>query len=370
MPEAQATLGLLRQEQGNEAAAEQAFERSIALNANYARAWRLYGRLRWQQGRLEKAMDLMQNALRLDPYSTPVNYDIARLYDESGHFEEALTGYLRVIEIEPNHAFAYVYIAAIHYLVYGRVDESLVWYKKAANHDALSPSLQSAQAVGYLELGNPDAAKEWVDRGIELKPRTFWTLWTSLLHSVYTDDEQAAKANARKLLDLNPRHWGALHVLRNFDLAAGRHSVARARYARAFRELTEPEVPIVNVDNFRAATDLALVLILVDEKERASDLLDGALRVIGKMPRLGVSGYDICDVRVYALQQKPERALAALREAVDEGWRLWSWFYLERDPNLDSIRDEPEFERLYAEVRTDLASQARRVEELKASGEL
>jgi len=370
LPEAQATLGLLRQEQGNEAAAEQAFERSIALNANYARAWRLYGRLRWQQGRLEKAMDLMQNALRLDPYSTPVNYDIARLYDESGHFEEALTGYLRVIEIEPNHAFAYVYIAAIHYLVYGRVDESLVWYKKAANHDALSPSLQSAQAVGYLELGNPDAAKEWVDRGIELKPRTFWTLWTSLLHSVYTDDEQAAKANARKLLDLNPRHWGALHVLRNFDLAAGRHSAARARYARAFRELTEPEVPIVNVDNFRAATDLALVLILVDQKERASDLLDGALRVIGKMPRLGVSGYDICDVRVYALQQKPERALAALREAVDEGWRLWSWFYLERDPNLDSIRDEPEFERLYAEVRTDLASQARRVEELKASGEL
>ncbi len=370
LPEAYATLGLLRQIQGNEQAAEQAYARSIALNQNYPRAWRLYGRLRWKQGRLDEGMDLMQSALRLDPYSAPVNYDVARIYDESGYFEEAMSGYLRVIEIEPNHAFAYVYIAAIHFLVYGRVDESLVWYQKAADHDALSPSLQSAQAVGYLELGDPDSAKKWVDRALALKPETFWTRWTSLLHSVYMGDDEAAQANARALLDVNPRWWGALHVLRNFDLEAGRYEVARSRYARAFRELTEPEVPEVNLSNFRAAIDLALVLIHLEENERANDLLEGSLKVIETMPRLGESGYDICDVRIFALQQRPGRALDALREAVDEGWRLWSWFYLGQDPNLDSIRDRPAFQRLYAEVRTELASQARRVEDLRASGEL
>jgi tetratricopeptide (TPR) repeat protein len=315
-------------------------------------------------------MDLMRNALRLDPNSTPVSYDIARLYDESGYFEEAMAGYLRVIEIEPNHAFAYVYIAAIHYLVYGRVDESLVWYQKAANHDALSPSLQSAQAMGYLELGDPDSAKEWVDRGLKLKSRTFWPLWTSLLHSVYVGDQKAAQTSARAMLELNPRWWGALHVLRNFDLAAGRYEAARSRYARAFRELTEPEVPKVDPSNFRAAIDLALVLLLLDEKDRANDLLEGSLRLIGTMPRLGINGYDICDVRILALQQRPERALDALREAVDGGWRLWSWFYLENDPNLNSIRDEPEFQRLYAKLRADLAIQAQQVQQLKASGEL
>jgi tetratricopeptide (TPR) repeat protein len=370
LPEAHVTLGLLRQVQGNEEAAEQAYEKSIALNPAYPRAWRLYGRLRWQQGRLEEAMDLMRNALRLDPNSTPVSYDIARLYDESGYFEEAMAGYLRVIEIEPNHAFAYVYIAAIHYLVYGRVDESLVWYQKAANHDALSPSLQSAQAMGYLELGDPDSAKEWVDRGLKLKSRTFWPLWTSLLHSVYVGDQKAAQTSARAMLELNPRWWGALHVLRNFDLAAGRYEAARSRYARAFRELTEPEVPKVDPSNFRAAIDLALVLLLLDEKDRANDLLEGSLRLIGTMPRLGINGYDICDVRILALQQRPERALDALREAVDGGWRLWSWFYLENDPNLNSIRDEPEFQRLYAKLRADLAIQAQHVQQLQASGEL
>lgn len=370
LPEAHATLGLLRQEQGDEAAAEQAYERSIALNVNYARAWRLYGRLRLQQGRREEAMELFQKALRLDPYSTPINYEIARLYDETGRFEEALSQYLRVVEIEPDHAFAYVYIAAIHFLVHGRVDESLVWYHKAAQHDALSPSLQSAQAVGYLELGEPDSARIWVDRGLALRPDTFWTRWTSLLHSVYTGDDEAARADARALLEVAPRYWGAFHVLRNFDLAAGRLEVARSRYARAYRELTEPELPEVDARNYRAAIDLALVLIRLGEQERANDLLDGSLEVIGTMPRLGVSGYDICDVRIYALQQRPERALAALREAVNEGWRLWVWFYLERDPNLDSIRGEPEFQRLHAELRADLAAQARHVQELRASGEL
>ncbi len=370
LPEAHATLGLLREEQGNELAAEQEYEEAISLNSNYPRAWRLYGRLRWHQGRLDEAMDLMQTALRLNPYSVPVNYDIARLYDESGRFEEALGGYLRVIEIEPNHAFAYVYIAAIHYLVFGRVDESLVWYKKAADHDALSPSLQAAQAVGYLELGDPDSAKEWIERGLALKPDTFWTRWTSLLYSVYMGDEAASQANAHALLEVSPRHWGAHHVLRNLDLAAGRYTVARSRYARAFRELMEPEVPEVDNDNYKAAIDLALVLLRLDEDERASDLLEASEKIIATMPRLGVNGYDICDVRIYALQQRRERALEALQQAIDEGWRLWSWFYLDHDPNLESIRHEPEFQRLYARVREDLESQARRVQELRSSGEL
>ncbi len=368
--EAHATLGLLRQQQGNAEAAERAFEESISLRPNYPRAFRLYGRLRWRQGRNEEAMELMQKALRLDPYSAPVNYDIARLYEESGYFEEALAGYLRVVEIEPNHAFAYVYIAAIHYLVYGRVDESLIWYRKAADNDALSPSLQSAQVVAYLELGDPDSAKEWVDRGLELGPRTFWAIWASLLHNFYTGDDASARADARTMLDVYPENWGALYLLRNFDLAAGRYEVARSRYARAFRELTEPEVPDVDSSNFRAAIDLALVLIRLDEKERANDLLEGSLRIIETLPRLGTNGYDIADVRIYALQQRPQRALDALRQAIDEGWRLFSWLYLEYDPNLESIRDKPEFQRLYGAVRADLAAQAQRVQELKASGEL
>ena len=368
--QAYATLGLLRQQQGNLQAAEAAYKQAISLQPNYPRVFRLYGRMRRGQGEREEALELFQKALALDPYSVPVNFDIARSFDISGRFTEALTRYLRVVEIEPDHAFAYVYIAAIHYLVFGRADESLIWYQKAAENDALSPSLQSAQAIAYLELGDPDSAKEWVDRGLELGPMTFWPLWTSLLHNIYTSDDTAAQADARALLEVYPQNWGSLWFLRNVDLAAGRHAVARSRYARAYPELLEPEEPVVTADNYMVAVDLALVLMHLGEKDRADSLLEGALRVIKTLPRLGTNGYSITDVRIFAAQQRPQRALDALRQAIDEGWRLFSWLYLEYDPNLDSIRGEPRFRILHAELQKDLEAQAERVRDLRASGEL
>jgi len=368
--QAYATLGLLKQQQGDLRAAEVAYKQAITLQPNYPRVFRLYGRLRRQQGEREQAIELFQKALAVDPYSASANFDIARSYDDSGRFEEALTRYLRVVEIEPDHAFAYVYIAAIHFLVFGQVDESLIWYQKAAENDALSPSLQAAQAIAYLELGDPESAREWIDRGLELGQRTFWPVWASLLLNLQTGEDLAARADARTLLEVYPRNWGSLFLLRNDDLAAGRHEVARARYARAFRELTDSEVPEVNAFNYRAAVDLALVLIRLGEQQRANDLLNGSLDVINTLPRHGTNGYWITDVRIYALQQRPKQALIALRQAIDEGWRVFSWLYLRLDPNLDSIRADPEFQRLYARLQADLAAQAERVNDLKASGEL
>jgi hypothetical protein len=108
----------------------------------------------------------------------------------------------------------------------------------------------------------------------------------------------------------------------------------------------------------------------LSEQARADDLLERSQDVIETLPRLGTAGYWISDVRIYALQNRPELAIATLRQAIDEGGRILSWFYLNYDPHLDSIRDVPEFQRLKAKLEADLASQARRVPDLKASGAL
>ena len=120
--EAHATLGALRQLQGDLAAAETEYRKALSLQPNYPRAFLLYGRLRLQQGQWAEAMDLFQRALRLDPYSATVNYEAGRLYDQMGRFDDALASYLRIIEVEPDYAFGYVYVAAIHYRVYVQAD--------------------------------------------------------------------------------------------------------------------------------------------------------------------------------------------------------------------------------------------------------
>jgi len=368
--EAYASLGLVRQLQNNATAAEEAYRTAMELRPNYSRVFRLLGRMKLRQGLEQEGHDWLQKALEIDPYSIPVNFDIARFDDTNGDFESALERYRTIVEFEPDYAFAYVYIAAIHYLAYGRADESLVWYQKAVEHDALSPSLASAQAIAYLEIGDPDAARVFVERAMGMSPRTYWPLWTSLLLNYYVGDDEAAERHAHTLLEVYPRHWGALKYLRNADIVEGRLEVAASRYARAYPELIEHEKPLVDQQNLVPAVDLALVLLHLGQTERASDLLQGALIAIEPLPRLGTEGFWISDVQAYALQGHPDKALAALREAIDEGWRTLSWFYLDHDPNLDSIRGTAEFQRLRKHINTDMAAQAIRAEQLRASGDL
>jgi hypothetical protein len=63
--------------------------------------------------------------------------------------------------------------------------------------------------------------------------------------------------------------------------------------------------------------------------------------------------------------------LVALRQAIDEGWRgYWWWYYLKQDLNLESLHDEPEFQAMVAEIEADMAAQLERVREMERNGEL
>jgi TolB-like protein/tetratricopeptide (TPR) repeat protein len=368
--QAYATLGMLRQQQYDFDAAEEAYQKAIELQPNYSRVFGSYGRLRLLQGRQDEAGEFFRDALELDPYSAAAVFQYARYLDTSGDFDAAMDHYLLVAAIEPDHAFTYVYIAALHFLVYGQVDESLIWYQKAAQHDSQSPSLQAAQVISYLELGDVVSARYWVGKAQELGPDTFWPMWASMLLNLYTDQEFLALQDARHMLEVYPQNPGALNVLRNYDMKAGRYQVARDRYARAFRELVEPEIPQVNNYNYKSAVDLVPLLIKLGEQSRADDILQQSIELIQTMPRLGVNGYFVTDVYIYALQNQPEQALDALQQAIDEGYRLLIWLYLEIDPNVDSLRDFPRFTELIATLKTDLAEQAQRVRALKESGEI
>ncbi len=368
--EAFATLGLLKKQKGDYAGAEAALRRAIELSPSYSYAYRVYARLRWERQETDEALALAATAVSLDPYYAPANFDLARYNDLLGHFDEALERYLRVVAVRPDYAFAYVYIAAIYYLVQGRVDESLIWYHRAARSDALSPSLKAAPAIAHLEIGDLAGAKPWVELGNELGERTFWALWASTLYYTQSGDEARALTSARTIHELWPRNAFALRMLRDADARAGRYDVARGRYARAFREFDRSESLPVDADNFRAAIDFAEVLQHTGEDDRAAELLRASLAAIESLPRMGTNGYWISDARIFALQGRTDDALEALRGAVDEGWRFLTWYFLDRDPCLGSLRERPGFRDIREFVRADLALQAERVRALEAAGEL
>jgi tetratricopeptide (TPR) repeat protein len=223
----------------------------------------------------------------------------------------------------------------------------------------------------FLDLGDAAQAEHWFERARELVPPG--SPWSEMFMEplfMYRREEAKALDIARSTMAFCRICVFTLAHLRNHDLRTGHYDDARARYARAFPDLLIAGEPTVNEGNLEPAIDLASVLIKTGEQERADLLLDRALMILPTIPRLGMDGYGISDVRIYALQGNTEAALASLRQAIDQGWRGTWWFYLGHDISLESIRDEPEYQSMVEEIESDMAAQLERVRAMEANGEL
>jgi tetratricopeptide (TPR) repeat protein len=105
--------------------------------------------------------------------------------------------------------------------------------------------------------------------------------------------------------------------------------------------------------NVRNVVKLAYVYQKRGQPQLAKDLLDGALTVVQTLPRLGMFGYGIRDVQIFALMGRKEDALNALRQAIDEGFRspvVFDNWLLDYDPLLTSIHDDARFTAMMSEL--------------------
>jgi tetratricopeptide (TPR) repeat protein len=219
-----------------------------------------------------------------------------------------------------------------------------------------------------LDLGDPGKAEYWIERSLELGPESRWANSIMQFLHLYLGDEAAALDYARRAFAFNPPFVPSL--LRDHELRAGRYAEARALYEKGYPELLNEGDPTVDGSNWGEVINLALVLSKTGEQEHADLLLNRSLEHIQAMPRLGNLGYGIADVYIYALRGEKQKALLALRQAIDEGWRSFWWYLLKQDPSLESLHDEPEFQAMIAEIEADMAAQLARVREMERNGEL
>ena len=98
-----------------------------------------------------------------------------------------------------------------------------------------------------------------------------------------------------------------------------------------------------------------------DAKGHAEALLAASERVMARLPVLGglgnrVPGRAPWDAQALALRGRKVEALAALRAAEQAGWRVPACLW--RDARIfDSIRNEPEFTAIIADIERDMARQ-------------
>jgi TolB-like protein/cytochrome c-type biogenesis protein CcmH/NrfG len=367
--EAYNSLAGILQERRDFDAADATYQRALELNPNYATTYYWYGELlRNILDRPDEALALHRKAFELDPLSAAVIADVGLDLSELGRFDEALASYENALEVDPEDITANLFIGLHYFYVLGQLDGALVRFAKTLSIDPDDSETTYFLGLVFLSLGDTDRAEYWIQRSIELGPDDRDTNNAMQILHLHRENRSSLDS-ARKAIANFPGLWPALALLRNHELREGRPAEARALYERFRPELLSADNPKIGNGNYNSAIDLALVLIRTGEQERADLLLNRSLEYIQTIPRLSF-GYRIADAQIYALQGDKQKALSALRQAIDEGWRARWWYYLKHDPNLESLHDEPEFQAMVAEIEADMAEQLARVREMERNGEL
>jgi tetratricopeptide (TPR) repeat protein len=356
--EAYVSSAVVHELSGEYPAAEAEFVRAIELNPGYATAHSWYGLfLRWRMGRIDEAIRQAEQAVTLDPLAPVLRMAYGDALTHAGRFDDALSQYRRSIELDPQFGGSHQMLAALYLYGYGRTSDALGAYRDAV---ASGPNPDWIGDLGqlYLELGDTAAAEEWIEQAGRADPNNISLRRHLALLNYYLGRNDAAEGFALEYLDgpLDMYRTYMLFILRNADLRATRYSDARSRYEQFYPTLAEAD-PVIHRANYRAAIDLAVVLERMGDTRRAQQLLAKSLLALRNVPRLGLFGYGSADADIYALQGKHAEALSALRSAIDDGWwphwRLWT----ELNPNLDSIRSEPEYDALIAELESKMAAE-------------
>ena len=361
LAEAWAASALIRSFRGQYDRADPLYRRSIALNPNYAAAYQRFSRNAGGLGRRDEALAAAEKAVELDPLSAIVNADVGRALMSVGRFDEAADRFRRANEIDPEMPMPYRQMGILGAYVRNRFADAVPLLQRAAALDPDNPILEFYLARLYLDLGDDveatrvieAARKRWPDHGAVL-------MASAELH-MNRGEWNATLKESQRLLALDS--WAVdlddvLRWLRDADLKQGNYQAARLRYAKAYPALLGSTPPTIDGSNWQAAIDVAPVLQAAGDGATAGALLDRAEQFIRTIPRLGVAGYGIADVQLHALRGDKAKALTALREAEKAGWRGPYWrYYRDFDPNLASIRDEPEFKAVFTEIERDMARQ-------------
>jgi TolB-like protein/tetratricopeptide (TPR) repeat protein len=249
----------------------------------------------------------------------------------------------QAVAIDPGYALAWCGIAdscSLLLMYYpGVADDIETADRASARALELAPNLaeaQSSRGFALFQLRRVPEAVERFQQAIRLDPLLFEARYfygRALFQQGQVRDaarmfEEAAHARE----DYQARFFAA-----QSHQAAGNAAEAEAAYRRAY-DVGRRHLEL-NPDDPRAATMCAVSACRIGRRDEG---LAWAERAVAADPEDAGVRYNVACL--YALEGEPERAISALEDAFEVGFGNRDW--IERDPDLDSLRGHPRFQAL------------------------
>jgi tetratricopeptide (TPR) repeat protein len=195
------------------AMARQMFERAIALDPNYARAyvWLSWGYFidwdfQWTEGAgsLDRALETAKKAVALDDSLSDAHTVLGWTSLWKKQHATAIAELERAVSLDPNSEWAYAFLAEVLNLT-GRPDEAIGFVKKAMRLDPnYPPWMVFHLAQSYYELRRYDEAIAALQDALHRNPNFLPT--RRLLAVVYAElgRDKEARAEVAEILRISP----------------------------------------------------------------------------------------------------------------------------------------------------------------------
>lgn len=372
LAEAFAARGLLEMMQWQRAGtgtgnidAAQSFRTAIELNPNLAYAYVWFSSLHQTEGEIDAAIELLTRALVIDPRGRIPYVNLPNLYALVGKNDRATDFLLRAISIFPDWSTPYGSLST-HLQKLGRLDEAIAWGRRES---ALTTDpLTGGDLLGIFQtFGDDDAIIDFLDDFPA--DHLVYPLGDSILKYMTRNYEETLVA-----LD-NIAAESSVPIGFRRDIAINSALITHD-YERAYRDLVDmsPRLVgdvkiVVDTNNVQAAILLAFVEQKLDRPGRARTLLDGAEPVVHDLPRLGLAGRGLSDVHILTLRGRPNAAMEALIEAVDNGYvssQAFDGWPFDEDPIIEPLRSDPRFKLVEQRINEKIESMRRNVEDARS----
>jgi TolB-like protein/Tfp pilus assembly protein PilF len=360
--EAYASLGILQNDKGDAAAAEESLKAAIRYSPNYATSYHwLSNMLRDNLFRLEESLAYAQRAAELDPHSAVILGNLLGTYANIGDFDNVGRYVDQLVAMHPDFPQGHGARARI-LSRQGNFADAIDAERKQVELDGGSASTLFFFAISHAEIGAFDEAREIA----ETLGEQFPDHPLSDLAMIQISIAEGAKPDIRPIitpyLEGNPGRLVAMQAgfaalnTRNFGLALDAFSLA------VLDDLATMEYSQDFLGEWTRmlCTFSFLLLETTGNEERGRELLSAAIDMFENELPAGIMRPERFDPdRCYVQAGNPEKALDILeRQLAGNDIRTWRWSL--QNPVYDTLRDHPRFIALQAEFDSRMAEQLAR----------
>ncbi len=197
------------------ALARQLAQEAIALDTNYAWAYKVLGQTHMvdvvlgssksPKDSITKATKLVQRAIILDDTYAEAHGLLGYLFSITRQHDKAVAEGEMAVALNPNSAEAHMRLGKILTFA-GRYEESILELKKAIRLNPIPPNIYLySLGIAYCWTGQYEEAITWCEKAVRHEPNSLWAhMMMAAVYSLSGQDEEA-RVEAAEVLRINPK---------------------------------------------------------------------------------------------------------------------------------------------------------------------